>query len=216
MSVTVCSICMRSDCVQGKHQPLQYLNISTLREYLRFEFSDLVGEAVEPVASNPAMSNPWQQVKDQTEPAASDVNKEATAEDCHDADASPIKEADEDLASDSEENNDPNTISEEPNPMHSTSNSPAGGMKGNGRFNFENVLQDFVLLTFLVGFIRMLCIITPHIVMVVSSSVEVLALASRFAFALSKLRLVSNGIRYYVGSKFDIESAFSCLAVAAC
>ena len=101
--------------VQAKHQPLQFLNVSTLREYLRYEFGDLVVPACNP--PNATLSNPWNQQKqkvDQGQPEQAEQDGDAEA-----AEEAPVAYTPE---------------------------------MSNGQFDFERVLQDFVLLTFLVSF----------------------------------------------------------------
>lgn len=94
---------------QGKHQPLQFLDISTLREYLRFEFQDLVGPPPEPPEELPA-------------PEADEWSAHQQDPDSH---------------------------------LWSQTTPPPGlgprPSMPSGDFDFERVLQDFVLLTFLVS-----------------------------------------------------------------
>lgn len=143
--------------VQAKHQPLQFLNVNTLREYLRFEFMDLVGPPTDPPpASEASMYDPWHQAEQDPPELApeddkSDNASEARAggndeaETAHSADlASSVKSghssAEPSIA-------DP----EEASSRGYGSARPNGGANSEGRFDFERVLQDFVLLTFLVS-----------------------------------------------------------------
>ena len=96
-------------CCQGKHQPLQFLDISTLREYLRFEFQDLVGAPPEPPEELPAA------------------------------------EADEWSAHQQDPDSHLWSQTIPPPGLGAQSSMPTGD------FDFERVLQDFVLLTFLVS-----------------------------------------------------------------
>lgn len=144
--------------MQAKHQPLQFLNVSTLREYLRFDFLDLVGEALEPPpASDLACSDPWHQEEDLPEPAPEDDNKGTGLEGYAD---SPGHEGGDDddatngppaVSNDVEDSNHPNSISAEPSIPDITQPVSHRGVNADGQFDFERVLQDFVLLTFLVG-----------------------------------------------------------------
>lgn len=100
---------------QGKHQPLHFLEISTLREYLRFEFQDLVGPAPEPPDEPPASpADEWS--------------------------ARP-QDPDSHLWNDASQNGFGPSSASMPNNI-------------SGDFDFERVLQDFILLTFLVRFLR--------------------------------------------------------------
>ena len=111
---------MLCSSVQAKHQPLQFLNVSTLREYLRFEFQDLVGPAVKGLhASVSSAHDPWHQQQqeqdgDQSGPAENGVADDASVDENETA-------------------------------------VPYIPEVTNGQFDFERVLQDFVLLTFLVS-----------------------------------------------------------------
>lgn len=143
--------------VQAKHQPLQFLNVNTLREYLRFQFMNLVGPPTDPPpASEASMYDPWHQAEQDPPELApeddkSDNASEARAggkdeaETAHSADlASSVKSghssAEPSIA-------DP----EEASSRGYGSARPNGGANSEGHFDFERVLQDFVLLTFLVS-----------------------------------------------------------------
>lgn len=148
--------------MQAKHQPLQFLNVSTLREYLRFDFLDLVGEAVEPPpASDVAAADPWHQEEDLPEPAPEDDDKSTGPE--SNADDPKLEGSDNDddddadgtsshaVSNGAEESNQPNSISAEASMSDGRQLAFPGGVNSDGQFDFERVLQDFVLLTFLVG-----------------------------------------------------------------
>ena len=108
--------------VQAKHQPLQFLNVSTLREYLRFEFQDLLGPATGKPSASPSSANgPWHQQM-------------------QDIDGDNLEPAEHGMADDASADED-----EVPSPYVPEVTA--------GQFDFERVLQDFVLLTFLVSFI---------------------------------------------------------------
>lgn len=137
--------------LQAKHQPLQFLNVSTLREYLRFEFLQLVGEASEPsLASDLAASNPWHQEQDPPEPAPEDSDRviaPVISSDSNDgaADATGPDGVTADVGDSDYPNSTSPSLSSAPRPIST------GGVKADGQFDFERVLQDFVLLTFLVS-----------------------------------------------------------------
>ena len=143
--------------VQAAHQPLQFLNVSTLREYLRFDFLDLVGEALEPPpASDSAASDPWHQEEDLPETAPEGDNRCTGLE--GDADCPGLEGGDDEdatgppaVSSDDEDSNCPNPTSAEPSIPDITEPVSCAGVNADGQFDFERVLQDFVLLTFLVG-----------------------------------------------------------------
>ena len=103
--------------VQAKHQPLQFLNVSTLREYLRYEFQDLVGTACNPPSALlSSAAHPWHQQKQEAvEEQPEQADEEAEEAEDISAHVAYIPEC------------------------------------SNGQFDFERVLQDFVLLTFLVS-----------------------------------------------------------------
>ena len=143
--------------VQAKHQPLQFLKVSTLREYLRYDFLDLVGEALEPPpASDLAACDPWRQEEDLPEPALEDDDKDTGPEGdadglgpqgSEDADASTPHSEDSDV----ENSNYLNSMSAHPSIPGIAKPVSRGGANADGQFDFERLLQDFVLLTFLVG-----------------------------------------------------------------
>ena len=148
--------------MQAKHQPLQFLNVSTLREYLRFEFLDLVGEALEPPpTSDLAASDPWHQEEDLPEPAPEDADRgtgpegnddgpglEGSDDDDNTADAAGLHA----VSSDVEDSYHPNSLRAQPSiPDMQQPNAGGDAVNADGQFDFERVLQDFVLLTFLVG-----------------------------------------------------------------
>ena len=109
--------CKQKSVVQAKHQPLQFLNVSTLREYLRYEFQDLVGAACNPPSVLlSSAADPWHQQKQNSEEGQPEQADEE-AEEAEDTSA-PVAYIPE---------------------------------MSNGQFDFERVLQDFVLLTFLVS-----------------------------------------------------------------
>ena len=132
--------------------------MSTLREYLRFEFLDLVGEASEPPpASDLAASDPWHQEEDLPEPAPEDDDRGPSPEGSDEGPGHDDGNGDDDpagphaVSADAEDSNRPNSISAEPSVSQITRPISSGGVNADGQFDFERVLQDFVLLTFLVG-----------------------------------------------------------------
>ncbi|KAL0046758.1 hypothetical protein WJX82_009320 [Trebouxia sp. C0006] len=145
-----------ADWSAAKHQPLQFLNVSTLREYLHFEFMDLVGPPTEPPpASEASMYDPWHQAEQDPPELApeddkSDNASEAAAEGnddgetAHGADLASSVKAGHSSAEPSIA--DP----EEPSKGYGSAR-PTGGANSKGHFDFERVLQDFVLLSFLAG-----------------------------------------------------------------
>ena len=148
--------------MQAKHQPLQFLNVSTLREYLRFEFLDLVGEALEPPpASDLTDSDPWHQEEDLPEPAPEDDDRGTGPEGNAGGPGLEGSDADDDSAdaadphavrSDAEDSHHSNSISAQASTLDMGQHMPRGaGVNADGLVDFERVLQDFVLLTFLVG-----------------------------------------------------------------
>lgn len=126
---------------------MQFLNISTLREYLRFEFRELVGEASDPPpALDLGPSDPWHQDEDLPEPAPGDDHSEVSSDGNREApDAAHAADQDS-SASGSPVSNGPNSISAETSLLE-----PVLPIIADGQFDFEWVLQDFVLLTFLVS-----------------------------------------------------------------
>ena len=143
-ALTGCQACF---LLQAKHQPLQFLNISTLREYLRFEFRELVGDASDPPpALDLGSSDPWHQDEDLPEPAPGDNQSEVSSEGIGEAPNAADTADQDNSASGSPESNGPNSISAETSLLE-----PVHPMIAGGQFEFERVLQDFVLLTFLVG-----------------------------------------------------------------
>ncbi|KAL3145189.1 hypothetical protein ABBQ32_000941 [Trebouxia sp. C0010 RCD-2024] len=136
----------------AKHQPLQFLNVSTLREYLRFEFLDLVGEASEPPpASDLAASDPWHQAADPPEPAPEDAHRPADPEGNNENDGGAAANAigPDAVSADVAPSDNANSVS--PSLTHAARPISTGGVNADGHFEFERVLQDFVLLTFLSG-----------------------------------------------------------------
>ncbi|DBA90633.1 TPA: 5'-3' exoribonuclease 2 [Trebouxia sp. C0004] len=146
-----------ADWSTAKHQPLQFLNVSTLREYFRFEFKDLVGLSTDPPpAWEASMYDPWQQAEqdlpelapeNENSDNASEARAEGNdaAETAHSADlASSVKSG--------HSSAEPSIAdSKEASSKGYGSARPTGGANSEGRFDFERVLQDFVLLTFLAG-----------------------------------------------------------------
>ena len=145
--------------MQAKHQPLQFLSVSTLREYLRYEFMDLVGPATDPPpASELAAYGPWhQEEKDPPELAPGDDDSDTASGNSLAVD----EEAETPLHADTADRVKSGHNSAEPSiadPAETTPRSgghafaaTTGGANAQGRFNFERVLQDFVLLSFLVS-----------------------------------------------------------------
>ena len=99
---------------QGKHQPLQFLEISTLREYLRFDFQDLVGPAPDPPEAAPAPQ------PDEWSARGQDPDSHLWGDDAAQ------------------------------NGFGNSGFSASTPSRPTGDFDFERVLQDFVLLTSLV------------------------------------------------------------------
>ena len=141
---------------QAKHQPLQFLNVSTLREYLRFEFLDLVGEALEPPpASDSPACDPWHQEEDLPELAPEDNDRDTGPEGNADG---PVLEGSDDadatgphaVSSDVQESNHPISASAQPSIPDIAQRVSRAEANAHRQFDFEPVLQDFVLLTFLV------------------------------------------------------------------
>ena len=138
--------------VQAKHQPLQFLKVSTLREYLRYEFLDLVGEALDPpAASNLAAANPWHQDESIPEAAPDGESSDAGSEGSQKAAGDAADSSDPGAGSENEDPNQPNAISAEPSIASMPRPAASHGVNRDGQFDFERVLQDFVLLTFLVS-----------------------------------------------------------------
>lgn len=138
--------------LQAKHQPLQFLNVSTLREYLRFEFLDLVGKASEPPpASDLAASDPWHQGGAPPEPAPGDANRAADHEGSDENDGGAAANAPGPDAASADVAASDNANSVSPSLSHVARPVSTGGVNADGHFEFERVLQDFVLLTFLVS-----------------------------------------------------------------
>ena len=110
-----------------------------------------MGEASDPaMPSDPAAFDPWHQDEDLPEPAPGDDTSQDGLEDGQAADAAD-NASQQEPESDHEGSNEANAISAEASLSELVHPRFNAGVTADGQFDFERVLQDFVLLTFLVS-----------------------------------------------------------------